>query len=190
MAEHGQNRSASLTPREQKEEQARFRAPIKHNRLQRKEGYDYSRPGMYLITVTTANRQRLLGTLAGDTSDTARVEPSPLGESVVQAFRQMATRVTRESGCRVQVLQYQIMPDHFHGILYIRDMLPSDWTLGRMIAGWKGECSRLYWASSSFRSSDVSSRHPFRSEICAICTLFCTPKNPPPVEAKSAKLDI
>ncbi len=157
MNEREQNRSTSLTPREQNEEgsgltsrehneeRRRFYAPTKHNRLQRKVGYDYSRPGMYLITVTTTDRLRLLGTLIGESLEEARVEASPLGESVVRAFREMAAKVTKESGCRVQVLQYQIMPDHFHGILYIRDVLSAEWTLGRMIAGWKGECSRMYW---------------------------------------------
>ena len=157
MQDGEHNRSTSLTPCERHEEQRRFQAPTKHNRLQRKEGYDYSRPGVYLITVTTIDRQRLLGTLIGDNLDEVCVEASPLGEAVVRAFREMAARVTRESGSRVQVLQYQIMPDHFHGILFIRDTLPSEWILGRMIAGWKGECSRLYWRTSSC-SSDVSSR--------------------------------
>ena len=158
MNEREQNRSTSLTPREKNEKRRRFNAPTKHNRLQRKVGYDYSRPGMYLITVTTTDRLRLLGTLTGGSLEEARVEASPLGESVVRAFKEMAARVTKESGSRIQVLQYQIMPDHFHGILYIRDVLLAEWTLGRMIAGWKGECSRLYWKNLDLTAEEQNEK--------------------------------
>jgi hypothetical protein len=36
------------------------------------------------------------------------------------------------------------MPDHFHGILYVKEKLPKEWHLGRIISGWKGACSRAY----------------------------------------------
>jgi hypothetical protein len=36
------------------------------------------------------------------------------------------------------------MPDHFHGILYVKEKLPTEWHLGRIISGWKGACSRAY----------------------------------------------
>lgn len=125
------------------------RAEVKHNRLRRKEGHDYAAPGIYLITVTTDERQRILGTLKGDSPDTATIEPTRLGEYVIAAFRNMAAIVTRKTGSRVQVLQYQLMPDHFHGILYIREALPEGWHLGRMIGAWKGDCSREYWRETA-----------------------------------------
>ena len=124
-------------------------APIKHNRLRRKNGHDYAGVCIYLISVNVANRQRLLGTLVGNTPDEAHIEPSPLGEYIAAAFRNMADIVTAKTGSCVQVLQYQIMPDHFHGILYVRDPLPDGWNLARMIAAWKGDCSREYWRISS-----------------------------------------
>ena len=102
-------------------------APIKHNRLRRKNGHDYAGVCIYLISVNVANRQRLLGTLVGNTPDEAHIEPSPLGEYIAAAFRNMADIVTAKTGSCVQVLQYQIMPDHFHGILYVRDPLPDGW---------------------------------------------------------------
>ena len=127
-------------------------APIKHNRLRRKIGHDYAGICIYLITVNIANRSRLLGTLVGNTPDEAHIEPSPLGEYVASAFRNMADIVTAKTGSRVQILQYQIMPDHFHGILYVRDPLPDGWNLARMIAAWKGDCSREYWRNASLTS--------------------------------------
>ena len=136
-----------------------YRAPIKHNMHRRKTGHDYSRPGAYLITVETTDRQRLLGTLQGDSPNTAQIAPTTLGETVIAEFRAIERKVQESAGCQVQVLQYQLMPDHFHGILYIREQLPQGWHLGKIIGAWKGACSRAYWeASSSSALSSVSSQ--------------------------------
>lgn len=125
-----------------------IKAPVKHNRLRRMEKHDYTSSCIYLITVTTEGRQRLLGTLVGDSAATAAIEPTPLGAYVAEAFRQTAVETTKKTGCRVQVLHYQIMPDHFHGILYVRDTLPADYALGKIVAAWKSACTHALWASS------------------------------------------
>ena len=135
------------------------RAPIQHNRLRRKEGHDYAAPGIYLITVTTADRRRILGELTGASPDAASIQPTTLGEYVIAAFRKMATMVTEKTGSRIQVYQYQLMPDHFHGILRIHDALPEGWHLSRMIGAWKGDCSREYW-----REIDLSGAPDVRPE--------------------------
>lgn len=124
-----------------------IKAPVKHNRLRRMEKHDYTSSCIYLITVTTEGRQRLLGTLVGDSAATAAIEPTPLGAYVAKAFRQTAVETTKKTGCRVQVLHYQIMPDHFHGILYVRDTLPADYALGKIVAAWKSACTHALWAS-------------------------------------------
>lgn len=133
------------------------RAPIRHNRLRRKEGHDYAAPGIYLITVTTADRRRILGELTGASPDEASIQPTTLGEYVIAAFRKMATMVTEKTGSRIQVYQYQLMPDHFHGILRIHDALPEGWHLSRMIGAWKGDCSREYWRQSAALTHDEPS---------------------------------
>ena len=97
------------------------KAPVKHNRLRRMEEHDYTAACIYLITVTTADRKRVLGSLVGESPDTATIEPTVLGVYVAEAFRKIAAETTKKTGCQVQVLHYQIMPDHFHGILYVRD---------------------------------------------------------------------
>ena len=128
-----------------KKQRSIVRAEVKHNRLRRKEGHDYAAPGIYLITVTTTDRQRILGELTGASPDAASIQPTTLGEYVIAAFRKMAAMVTEKTGSRIQVYQYQLMPDHFHGILRIHDALPEGWHLSRMIGAWKGDCSREYW---------------------------------------------
>ena len=113
--------------------------PVIHNRLRRMEKHDYTSACIYLITVTTVDRKPILGTIVGDSPDTAAVEPTGLGKYVSEAFRKAAAEVTKKTGCRVQVLHYQIMPDHFHGILYVRDTLPKNYSLGKIIAAWKSD---------------------------------------------------
>ena len=127
--------------------------PINHNRLQRKEGHDYASACIYLITVTTMERKRLLGTLVGGSPEEADIEPTPLGLYVAQAFRTMAAETTKKTGSRVQVLHYKIMPDHFHGMLYVRDPLPEGWSLGRLIATWKSDCTHAYWRENTEKNS-------------------------------------
>ena len=149
--------SSSLSGASDVRPKASPRAPIQHNRLRRKEGHDYAAPGIYLITVTTANRQRTLGELTGASPDEASIQPTTLGEYVIAAFRKMAAMVTEKTGSRIQVYQYQLMPDHFHGILRIHDALPEGWHLSRMIGAWKGDCSREYWRQSAALTHGSSS---------------------------------
>lgn len=133
-----------------------FRAPIKHNHLRRKNNYNYCSRAMYLITVTTTDRQRLLGSLVGDSPDKAAVIPTALGEDVIAFFKHIEQITFKKSGCRVQVIQYQLMPDHFHGILFVKDELPPALPLGKIIRDWKGACSRAYWSASSLSYSPSS----------------------------------
>ena len=136
------------------------KAPVKHNRLRRMEEHDYTSACIYLITVTTEGRKRVLGLLVGDNPNTAEIVPTALGEYVAEAFRKVAAETTKKTGCRVQVLHYQIMPDHFHGIIYVRDTLPSDYALGKIIAAWKSDCSHAFWKDSSFCAQDFSLGKP------------------------------
>ena len=140
-----------------------YYAPIKRNTLRRKEGHDYYSPSIYLITVSTFDHQRLLGTLVGDTADVAKIVPTTLGNSVINLFKGIEAYVLDKTGCHVQILQYQLMPDHFHGIIHIKDQLPSSLPLGRIIGRWKGACSRALWALSSPSSSPASSSSPSRN---------------------------
>lgn len=114
------------------------------NYLQRKIGHDYTAPSAYLITVVTHDRVPLLGSLVGSAASEAAIDATILGKQVIAAFYDIEKKVKEKTGCDVQVVQYQLMPDHFHGILYVKDKLPKDWHLGRIISGWKGACSRAY----------------------------------------------
>jgi hypothetical protein len=90
------------------------------------------------------DRQRVLGKLIGNCPDEADVEATELGKMVIACFKRIPEVTMEKTGCRIQVVQYQLMPDHFHGILYVKDELPKEWPLGQIISGWKGACTRAY----------------------------------------------
>ena len=140
-----------------------FYAPIKHNKQRRKKNHDYTSISLYLITVTTIDRQRILGELVGNRADEADVIATDLGKIVIACFKRIPEIALKKTGCRVQVIQYQLMPDHFHGILYVKDELPKEWPLGQIISGWKGACTRAYSSltiSSSSASRDSAKNTP------------------------------
>ena len=58
------------------------KAPVKHNRLRRMERHDYTSACIYLVTLTTVERKRVLGSLVGDSADHAEIEPTALGKYV------------------------------------------------------------------------------------------------------------
>ncbi|MBO4905801.1 MAG: hypothetical protein J5486_02045 [Bacteroidaceae bacterium] len=149
------------------------KAPVKHNRLRRMEEHDYTAACIYHITVTTADRKRVLGSLVGDSSDSAKIEPTALGEYVAEAFRKIAAETTKKTGCRVQVLHYQIMPDHFHGIIYVRDTLPADYTLGKIIAAWKSNCTHALWKDCIALKCDERNE-----EMSSLCSLNFSSEKP------------
>ena len=47
------------------------KAPVKHNRLRRMEKHDYTSACIYLVTLRTAHRNRVLGSLVGDSPNHA-----------------------------------------------------------------------------------------------------------------------
>ena len=144
-----------------------YYAPIKHNKQRRKRGHDYSSISLYLITVTTVDRQRILGKLVGNSADEAQVEATDLGRMVIAFFNRIPEVTKQKTGCRVQMVQYQVMPDHFHGILYVRDELPKEWPLGQIIAGWKGVCTRAYRETFALSREAVNELRNKRTWMCA-----------------------
>lgn len=110
---------------------------LKHDKLQRKASHDYRGKGIYMITLCTEQRKAVLGKLRG--SDERHklpwVEPSELGRNVILAWRDIQHYYPK-----VQVIAYQLMPDHFHGILYITEDIPQH--LGQIVNGFKIGCNR------------------------------------------------
>ena len=98
-----------------------FAGETKPSMLRRRVGHDYQSRRIYLITMTVEGRRPLLGTLVGDayapegSPDEPRVELSPLGEAVRQCWLAIG-----EHYPDIKVMATMIMPDHLHGILFVR----------------------------------------------------------------------
>lgn len=110
---------------------------LKHDSLQRKVSHDYRGKGIYLITLCTEQRKAVLGTLrdSDERHELPWVEPSELGRNVILAWRD-----TQHYYPKVKVIAYQLMPDHFHGILHVTEEIPHH--LGQIVNGFKIGCNR------------------------------------------------
>ena len=124
-----------------------LRYGIKESHNRRLKGHDYSAPGAYMLTIVTEGRMQVFGTIEGNiraermSKDWPHLNPSPLGKAV---FEEEAPKITKTYPM-VELWRITIMPDHIHMIIYIRKGLPEGKTLGNIIAGFKGGCSRAWW---------------------------------------------
>ena len=88
-----------------------------------------------MITIVVADRRNLLGTLCGpDESHVAWVKASPLGDAVKRYWHEIPSHHPH-----VKVLRSQLMPDHFHGILFVTEK--TSMHLGTIINSFKKACS-------------------------------------------------
>lgn len=108
----------------------------------RSDSHDYRSRRFYLITMAVSPRWPLLGTLASsedictaDDTVEAHIELSPLGEAVLSAWQQIPYVYPQ-----VSIVQHVIMPDHIHGILYVRE--DTTFHLGQVIKGFKTGCNK------------------------------------------------
>lgn len=113
----------------------------------------YHERGIYLITVCTENREPLLGKLKGETPKEAYVEPTALGQEVLRCWdaipsiqKRLAEAKSKKTGkecCReIKLLARQLMPDHFHGIIFVEKEMDS--ALGDVIRGFMVGCTKAY----------------------------------------------
>ena len=104
--------------------------PVIHSMKRRCFCHDYHERGIYMITLEVEGRRPILGSLAGE-----RVALSPLGEAVADCWRQIP-RFHPE----VQLLECAVMPDHFHGLLFVRRRMARH--LGEVVRGLKIGCTK------------------------------------------------
>ena len=120
-----------------------------HSMTRRSYVHDYSRPGIYHITMHVAEGLgHPLGIVAGSNPDTAAVELTAAGTAVE---RELLTSITAHYPM-IAVDSYVVMPEHLHFILIVRDPIVSrsgrSTHLGQVIAGFKQGCNQAYWAAT------------------------------------------
>lgn len=120
-----------------------WRYDLEHSMLRRRDGHDYTSRCIYMLTLTLEDRSLpLLGTLAGDPDseeNPPHTEASPLGELVAEECQQLHTEYPQLS-----ILRCQLMPDHLHLVVFVRDTLPIH--LSKIIGKLKNRCNKHYWA--------------------------------------------
>ena len=104
-------------------------------------GHDYQGRQIYMLTMVTEGRRPLFGHVAGrsDGAPGTPVEPhvvlTELGRAVVERWW-----ATHELYPEIEVLALQMMPDHLHGILFVKERM--DQHLGQAIKGFKTGCNK------------------------------------------------
>ena len=106
-------------------------------------GHDYQARQMYMITMVTEGRRPLLATVQGKsdgaagTPDAPRAVPTELGARVEQCWREISVRYPQ-----IALLGFQLMPDHFHGILFVKEHIEKP--MGKVLLGFKQGCNKAF----------------------------------------------
>ena len=122
--------------KESYEKRKPFAGEKKPSMKRRFVGHDYTRRGIYMVTMAVEGRRPLLGRVCGSSAD-PRVELTELGRAVENEWWNIP-RYHPE----VKVFGLQMMPDHLHGILFISEPLACG--LSGIIRGFKTGCGRAY----------------------------------------------
>lgn len=75
----------------------------------RKQGYDYSRPGGYCVTIVTNGNKNLFGDIVD-----GKMIVNLLGEIVIQQWLELPVHYPN-----IRLDDFVLMPNHLHGILWI-----------------------------------------------------------------------
>ena len=98
--------------------------------MQRCFEHDYCEPCFYMITVVTEPRRECLGSLQVGRGGAASVALSPLGMIVRDVWQRTSAIYPEVKACECAV-----MPDHFHGILWIKKRLTRH--MGHIVKAFK-----------------------------------------------------
>ena len=99
--------------------------------------WDYSSPGHYSVTICTQDKQCFFGDIVEiEEEPGAAIQFSPAGQTI-EKFWKMIPRWYPN----VSLDDWQIMPNHFHGILFIAEQKEGV-TLGLIINQFKAECTK------------------------------------------------
>ncbi|UKK50084.1 hypothetical protein L6472_08535 [Prevotella sp. E13-17] len=104
---------------------------------------DYYGRHIYMVTMAVEGRRPLLGRLTGSSSvpdgevGAPCIVPTALGQEVMRCWK-LIPQFHKE----VQLLAFQLMPDHLHGVLFVQEAMEEH--LGQVISGFKAGCNKAY----------------------------------------------
>lgn len=118
---------------------------VVHHMGRRCRDWDYGARAIYMVTLSLKKRAR--PTLAEwpkyaslGTAKLLTMPLTPLGEKVLACWKRIS-----EFWPMVKLLECQVMPDHFHGLLFVEEALPLGKVLGDVIRGFKTGCREVGW---------------------------------------------
>ena len=129
--------------REVFESQKAFAGEKKPSMQRRCVGHDYTERMMYMVTMVTEGRRPLFGTVAGRSDapegspEAPRIQLSNLGQRVQACWHEIAVHHPE-----INVVALQMMPDHFHGILFVKEKMERP--LGKVLLGFKQGCNKAF----------------------------------------------
>ena len=97
-------------------------------------GTTWKGKGLYHVTLTIPDRQRILGNLIipNNVPTQAIVKPTPLGRAILDC-----QRAVQDHYPEIQILHYRLMPDHLHAIWFVKR--PMDKGILSAVRGfWQG----------------------------------------------------
>ena len=123
------------------------RRDIIHHMGRRCRDWDYGGRAIYMITINLKERGRpVMAEWPRASAEKPRVYMplTPLGEKMLSCWRRIP-----EFWPMVELLECQVMPDHFHGLLFVKAALLSSSgrpkTLGDVVRGFKTGCREVGW---------------------------------------------
>ena len=128
--------------------------------MKRRDDYhDYKERRMYMITLEVEGRLPVFGHLEGDafaekgSKDEPRVVLSELGKAVEAEWFAIPRFFPQ-----IEVRALQMMPDHMHGILFVKTPLPVH--LGHVISGFKTGCRKALRVMSGWQTDVATKSQP------------------------------
>ena len=138
-----QRKTCKSMDRKTFESQKAFAGEKKPSMQRRCVDNDYTARRMYMITMVTEERKALFGKVVGrseavePSADAPHIDLSPLGEAVAKIWQTMG-----EHHPEVKVVALQMMPDHLHAILFVREKMEKP--LGKVLLGVKQACNQAF----------------------------------------------
>jgi putative transposase len=104
-----------------------------HRKSIRLKNFDYSQPGAYFVTTNIQDRKQLLGKIVE-----GQVTLNEIGRIVENVWMNLPSHYQT-----IDLDDYCVMPDHFHGIIIINDIeMEKQHTLSEIVRGFKTFSSR------------------------------------------------
>lgn len=103
----------------------------------RRVGHDYHGRCIYMLTLVVEGRRQLLGHVSCDGENDVAMIPSELGAAILKELGEISRHYPA-----IKVLSHQLMPDHLHFIVFVREPIPRH--LSHVVSSFKVGCNRIY----------------------------------------------